>query len=410
MEKQRVHRPWLYGLLKTLDETFNQDFYADKVLEHHFKDHRNMGGRDRRFFAETFYEMVRWWRRLRYAAELPDAFEMGKISEADFRQVVTTWLLLRDFDLADFRDEGFAGSSARVKNRWANAPAGPIAESFPDWLWDKANQELGSDWPQLAHVSNTLAPIFLRVNRLKVPAAEVIKSLRESQIEVEEVPEHPEALRLVKRANVFQTSAFKQGWFEVQDLGSQSVAPLLQVEPGLRVADACAGAGGKTLHLAAMMGNKGKILALDVHDWKLKELRTRSTRAGADCIEVRLLDSAKVVKRLHGQMDRVLLDVPCSGSGVFRRNPDSKWKLSAAECDRLLATQAEILGAYAPMTKPGGKLVYATCSIFPSENRQQINKFLAAHSGSWELETEEILWPRQGGNDGFYAARLVRRG
>jgi 16S rRNA (cytosine967-C5)-methyltransferase len=203
--------------------------------------------------------------------------------------------------------------------------------------------------------------------------------------------------------------AFKEGLFEVQDASSQRVASFMYVEPGMRVIDACAGGGGKTLHIAALMQNKGRILALDVHDWKLNELRKRAGRAGVDIAETRVIESSKTLKRLANHADRLLLDVPCSGLGVLRRNPDAKWKLSEIEIDRLIIEQQDILTRYSAMVKPGGKLVYATCSILPSENEQQIERFLATHGETWTLEEELKINPATTRHDGFYAARLVKK-
>jgi 16S rRNA (cytosine967-C5)-methyltransferase len=215
-------------------------------------------------------------------------------------------------------------------------------------------------------------------------------------------------LKLKERRNVFTTEAFKNGLFEVQDGASQQVAPLLDVHPGMRVIDACAGAGGKTLHLAALLGNKGKIIALDVHARKLEELRKRCSRAGVDVVETRLIESAKTIKRLEKSADRVLLDVPCSGLGVLRRNPDTKWKISPEEITHLKALQAEILATYSNMVIDGGRLVYATCSCLPSENERQVESFLAANPGKWRLVEERKFAPGENGYDGFYAAALIR--
>jgi 16S rRNA (cytosine967-C5)-methyltransferase len=184
------------------------------------------------------------------------------------------------------------------------------------------------------------------------------------------------------------------------------VALALGVEPGLRVIDACAGGGGKSLHLAALMKNKGKINALDTVAKKLEQVRVRASRDGASCIETRAIESTKTIKRLRESADRLLLDVPCSGLGVLRRNPDSKWKLSPLEIDQLIQTQAQILQQYSSMLKPGGVMVYATCSILPCENEQQIAKFMTQNEAVWTLDFEEHLWPRSGGGDGFYIARL----
>jgi 16S rRNA (cytosine967-C5)-methyltransferase len=188
------------------------------------------------------------------------------------------------------------------------------------------------------------------------------------------------------------------------------VAPLLAPEPGMRVVDACAGGGGKTLHLAALMQSKGQLIALDTLEWKLEALKKRARRAGASNIETRVIENSKVIKRLHGSADRLLLDVPCSGLGVLRRNPDSKWKLSPAQIEQLRATQQDILQRYSPIVRPGGRMVYATCSILPSENEMQVATFLASEAGKdFRLLEERRILPQDAGFDGFYIALLERR-
>ncbi|HYF35668.1 MAG TPA: RsmB/NOP family class I SAM-dependent RNA methyltransferase, partial [Prosthecobacter sp.] len=291
----------------------------------------------------------------------------------------------------------------------SNQPAAPaIRDSFPDWLEARASRELPAQWPAIRATLNHPADVYLRVNTLKTDRRTLKTRLAQDGITAEIIKDIPTTLVLKQRANVFALPAFKEGLFEVQDASSQRIAPFLQVEPGMRVIDACAGGGGKTLHLAALMQNKGRILALDVHDWKLSELRKRAARAGVDIAEVRPIEGSKTLKRLTDHADRVLLDVPCSGLGVLRRNPDAKWKLSEAEIDRLILQQQDILTRYSAMVKPGGKLVYATCSILPSENEQQVQQFLATHGAGWTLEEELKLNPAETGHDGFYAARLVR--
>jgi len=218
----------------------------------------------------------------------------------------------------------------------------------------------------------------------------------------------PSTLRLKDRKNIFSTQPFRNGFFEIQDAASQMIVPLLDVQPGLRVVDACAGAGGKSLHMASLMKNKGRIIAMDIHDWKLHELKLRGRRDGVDNIETRLIDSSKVIKRMHEQADRLLLDVPCTGVGVLRRNPDAKWKIDPTELERLVATQYEILSTYAPMTKKGGKMVYATCSLFPSENEKQVERFMKEFGSEWTLVKELHLRPDIQGFDGFYAALFER--
>jgi 16S rRNA (cytosine967-C5)-methyltransferase len=213
-------------------------------------------------------------------------------------------------------------------------------------------------------------------------------------------------LEIPQRVNVFQTTMFKEGLFEVQDASSQLVAPFLQAAPGMRVIDACAGAGGKSLHLASLMQNRGRIVSMDVDAYKLKELNKRSRRNGVNIIETRLIDSTKVIKRQFETADCVLLDVPCSGLGVLRRNPDAKWKLSEKFIDEVRNTQQQILKEYSQMLKPGGKLVYATCSILPSENQLQVKSFLDNNS-QYTLEEERTILPSSG-FDGFYMARMKK--
>jgi 16S rRNA (cytosine967-C5)-methyltransferase len=175
----------------------------------------------------------------------------------------------------------------------------------------------------------------------------------------------------------------------------------------MRVVDACAGAGGKSLHLAALMKNKGNIIALDTKEFKLAELKKRAKRAGASIIESRFIDSTKVIKRLKDSADRLLLDVPCSGLGVMRRNPDTKWMLKPNEIENVIHTQREILERFSAICKPGGKMVYATCSILPSEGKNQINWFLEKNN-NWELEGEKQYSPLNFDCDGFYMALLNR--
>jgi 16S rRNA (cytosine967-C5)-methyltransferase len=209
---------------------------------------------------------------------------------------------------------------------------------------------------------------------------------------------------------VFTTKSFKDGLFEVQDASSQLVSQFLEVEPGQRVVDTCAGAGGKTLHLAALMENKGQLIALDIYDNKLKELKRRARRNGAHNIEPRYIESTKVIKKLYGSADRVLIDAPCTGLGVLRRNPDAKWKLQADFLGKITKTQQEILRSYSKMVKSGGKMVYATCSILPQENIMQVKSFLASEEGKdFTLAKDKKIFASKSGFDGFYMALLERK-
>jgi len=251
--------------------------------------------------------------------------------------------------------------------------------------------------------------VVLRANRLHVSPEELQRELSNEEIIANTLKKYPYAVQLHKRADVFKTDAFKKGYFEVQDASSQLVAPTLDIEPGMRVIDACAGAGGKTLHIASLMENKGQIIALDIIGGKLKELKRRARRAKAHNIDTRKIDSTKVIKKLKNSADRVLIDAPCSGLGVLKRNPDSKWKMQPDFVDTIKETQQELLQSYSRMLKSGGKLVYATCSILPSENEQQIDTFLNSEKGQgFHKEFDQTEYPSETGYDGFYRAVLVK--
>jgi 16S rRNA (cytosine967-C5)-methyltransferase len=232
--------------------------------------------------------------------------------------------------------------------------------------------------------------------------------LEDIDIETYPIDHLPDALVLKQRGNIFKTDLFKDGYFEVQDAGSQLIAPFLDVHSGMRVIDACAGAGGKTLHLAALMQNKGRVIAMDVEEWKLNELMKRAKRNGVNNVEVKLIEP-KTLKRLHESADRLLLDVPCSGLGVIRRNPDAKWKLTPEFIENLRKVQWDILTNYSAMLKKGGKMVFATCSLLPSESEAHIQRILTEQPDRWELLKEHRTSPATDGYDGFYMACLLKK-
>lgn len=292
-----------------------------------------------------------------------------------------------------------------LQQRFAALPE-PVRDGCPDWLEQLGQAELGPDWPAERAALAQSAPRFIRVNLLKTSLSALQQQLRSEGIVGQPVKDVPTALQVLGDGALFQTRAFREGWFEQQDAGSQLVAAALPAIPGSRVIDACAGAGGKSLALAAQMQGKGRLLAMDVEQWKLEQLALRAKRAGAGNIEVRQITSGKTVKRLAQKADFLLLDVPCSGSGVLRRNPDAKWQ-QPMRLHELRQLQQDILQRYSRMLAPGGELVYATCSIFPSENEQQIRLFLS-HNSQFSLQAEQQIRPAQTGFDGFYWARLRR--
>ncbi|WP_337043041.1 RsmB/NOP family class I SAM-dependent RNA methyltransferase [Emticicia sp. 17c] len=400
----KYHRVLVEAIVYALQQIFIENRQADKVIEYVLKSNKKWGSRDRAFIAENTYEIVRWWRLLKFVTQLSGI----TVTEPDqFWQLFAAWRVLQGDKLPDWQEFGHINAkqiSARLQEA---QQIRKIKESVPDWLDTLGEQELGNHWNAELQAMNKQAPVVLRANTLKTTVTDLRKKLHEIGIETDTLAQVNEALVLQKRANVFATEAFKGGLFEVQDAGSQLIAPLLDVQPGMRVIDACAGAGGKTLHLATLMQNKGRIIALDVEDYKLQELQRRARRNGIGNVETKLIET-KTIKRLRESADRLLLDVPCSGLGVLRRNPDAKWKLKPEFLETIRKTQSEIITNYSKMLKHGGKMVYATCSILPSESETQVQAFLAQNP-EYTLLKELRTSPAQDGFDGFYMALIERR-
>ena len=283
-----------------------------------------------------------------------------------------------------------------------------LKESIPDWLDQLGTDELGKRWDQIINSLNQKPNIVIRTNTLKITRDELIKLFKNEGIRSEKIEWTPEALQLKDRTNVFRLQSFKEGFFEVQSDASQIVSIFLDPKPGMRVVDVCAGEGSKTLHLAALMKNKGKIIAMDNQESKLKELRRRAIKAGTENIEVRTIDSSKAYKRLKDTADRVLLDAPCSGLGTLRRNPDIKWKLTLSDLKRLKELQRDLLDRYSPLLCIEGLMVYSVCSILPSEGEKQVKAFLERHNNKFDLIKEKRYWPDTDDSDGFYMALIKR--
>jgi 16S rRNA (cytosine967-C5)-methyltransferase len=402
----RLHRNLCFAVIDGLTLIFNEGKYADKVIQQLLKRDKRWGARDRGFVAETTYDIVRWKRLYAEIAEVKEPFDRENLW-----RMFAVWATLKGIKLPDWTY--FENTPTRkIKGRFDElSKIRKFKESIPDWLDELGEKELGSAlWTKEIAALNEQADVILRVNTLKTTKEKLQIELFDLDIECDFLPDHPNALKLKERANVFTTEAFKNGFFEVQDASSQLVAEFLNVQPGMRVVDACAGAGGKTLHIASLMENKGQIIAMDIYDNKLHELKRRAKRNGAHNIEPRVIDSTKVIKKLYDKADRVLIDAPCSGLGVLRRNPDAKWKLQPEFIEKIKITQQEILQQYSRMVKPGGQLVYATCSVLPSENQNQVSTFLKSEPGKdFTLIKDKKVLSHKSGFDGFYMALLEKK-
>lgn len=401
------YRPFparIEAVVQILDSIMGRNQYADKALERYFKDNRKAGSDDRAFISEMVYDAVRHWNYLVWFTG--DGFSFKR---EGLWLLVGNLLFLKGYELPEWREFASintAKAAERAKRK--NLPR-HILQSVSEELDSLAIEQMGEErWAAELAAMNVSADVVLRANTLHTDVNRLKVLLQRSGVETETLSGYPDALKLKERSNVFRHSLFEEGFFEVQDAGSQTIAPFLDVEPGMRVIDACAGAGGKTLHLACLMKNKGKIIAMDVEAFKLDELKTRARRNGISLIETRLIEGTKVIKGLSESADRLLLDVPCTGSGVLRRNPDAKYKITRDFFRRVTALQGEILQDYSRMLRPGGKLVYATCSLFADENQNRVRSFLEKNP-DFMLEREHMHYPSETGFDGFYMALMKRK-
>jgi len=397
---------------------------ADKQMERYFRSHRKLGKRDRGFVAETVYGCLRRLRLLR---------ELAGGDAAPHAAIVAAELLLQGNNAGSLSNARLTGGdgwrlhdvTGRVEriNELELSPA--ARASMPDWLFERLGAQFGEEESlRLCEALNRPATLDLRVNTLKADRAKVLHQLTQEGAELSLTPYSPLGLRSKERASLFRSQAFINGLFEVQDEGSPLIA--LLVEPARRemVMDFCAGGGGKTLALGAMMQATGTLYACDVAHWRLKALKPRLARAGLSSVRSLNLSSENDahLKRLAGKMDRVLVDAPCSGTGTLRRNPDIKWReVNLAE---LVELQARILEASARLVKPGGRLVYSTCSLLDEENGNIVRSFLSANPEFHLLDARAILhrqgadvpldnemmqlYPHRHGTDGFFAAAMQR--
>ncbi|MCA6363988.1 MAG: methyltransferase domain-containing protein [Bacteroidetes bacterium] len=402
-QKQTYNGPAMNVLMAEALELFlEKGMPADRVIGELFKRHRIKQEARRADVAAMFTLLVRFWRPLSTAVQFSDYRSNAQVLQ--LLKAASLWKRI-------YADKPAESDDAALLDRLKKyLRVRKLRESVADWMDEQGVKELGETrWEDMLKALNRNATVYLRTNTLRTTPGKLQKQLADEGIETTSENDLPGALRLARYQNVFGTKAYEMGWFEVQDLSSQRVAVFAQAEPGMRVADVCAGNGGKTLHLAALLGNKGKLMAFDVSAAKLETLRKRVARAGADTVEIKQIAAGQPIKRQEPAFDRVLLDVPCSGTGVLRRNPDIRWNLHHDDLSRLQHTQQQLLENGSKLLKAGGKLIYATCSIWPSEGEEQVRTFLAKNTG-WILEDEYRTDPVQENSDGFYMARLFFSG
>ncbi|PID68156.1 MAG: RNA methyltransferase [Flavobacteriia bacterium] len=402
MTLKYIHNNLVLAVIGALEDIFNRNQYADKVVERVLTSNKKWGSRDRRFIAHAIYECVRWKRYYRHVDRT-----VRNTSTSDWYGVLAVYLIQNAYQLPQIPEFSSINAEHIHQELQNKSMERAVRESIPEWLDELGTQELGSQWDKEIKALNHQAGVVIRANTLKTTRDELQKQLKNEGIETEILKGYPDALKLLNRTKISHTKAFKEGLFEVQDASSQLVAPFLDVKPGDFVVDACAGGGGKALHLAALMHNKGKLLAMDIYPSKLNNLKKRAHRNAVTIVETLVVDNLKKITPWLATADKVLIDAPCSGLGVLRRNPDAKWKLNLQFIRDLENSQYEILESYAALVKTGGQVVYATCSILPSENESIIKKFLHKNK-AYKFVKELKVSPAQSGYDGFYMALLEK--
>ncbi len=389
-------------VINVLSMVLSEGKPLDRAYSHHFSGLKLSPSEQARITLVTG-DLLRRLNLYCYLAEMqPDEIErLGS-------RLLNAWHMFHELPLPKLQysllieEELFAQRLAQAKQDAA------LFDGCPEWLDQLGQQQIGDAWAAERTALSQVPKRYLRVNLLKCTREQLQQKLRLEGVETKIVASVDTALEVISDSALFRTECFKQGLFEQQDAGSQLVAVAVDAKPGMRVIDACAGAGGKTLSIAAQMQGKGRLLAMDVEQWKLDNLKQRARRAAAHNVETRIIASSKTIKRLKLSADRVLLDVPCSGLGVLKRNPDAKWRDTPERLPVLVQLQKEILQSYSRMVKEGGMLIYATCSIMPQENRQQVDNFLAQNPDFIFIDDETIS-VAESGFDGFYLARMLRK-
>ncbi|MBI5918007.1 MAG: RsmB/NOP family class I SAM-dependent RNA methyltransferase [Nitrosomonadales bacterium] len=393
---------------------------ADAALSYFFRSERT-GSSERALIAETVFGVLRHRLFLEHACgEQPTPRRMA----------LAYWVRFGGYNLRELTpllkatEAEWLGQAKGIK--MAELPLAIQAE-LPDWLIEKLRVSMtDEDILATGRAMQQAAPLDLRVNTLRASREEILQGLQGEKVEATLTPYSPVGLRVKGKPALNKSPLFAEGKFEVQDEGSQLLGLLLAPKRNDMVVDFCAGAGGKTLHLGALMNSQGRLYAFDVSEKRLANLKPRLARSGLSNVQPQLIahEHDQKIKRLAGKIDRVLVDAPCSGLGTLRRNPDLKFRQSPASVDELTTKQAAILAAAAKLLKVGGRLVYATCSLLQAENRAIVDAFLAAHPDFALLPAGEVLkqqkvelemgdclqlLPQVHGTDGFFAAVLERQ-
>lgn len=418
---------------------------ADDIVKEFFRKRHYLGSKDRRFISDTLFDLLRHYRKARVFAEeasrhigLPAFSPLAlyiayavqirhEERAAIIPAVESNWrIMFPRVEIGAFLD---ALAGVRVPASVLESPVRHLAfeHSLPGFIVGEWMERFGQEeTSRLCEALNQQAPTVIRVNILKCSREQCRARLADEGIESEPTSLSPFGLALRKRVNLASLQSFKEGWFEIQDEGSQLLSLLVEAEPGQIVVDACAGGGGKTLHLAAMMRNEGELYAIDVDEARLTNIRPRLARSGVKIVRLyHAYRERQAIKALVNRADAVLVDAPCSGVGTFRRNPGAKLRVSESFVKQMHETQKGVLDEYSSLVRAGGRLVYSTCTLLRNENEEVVEEFLSRHPGFELISAGEVLarqgisytgfspylllFPHLTGTDGFFAAVMRRK-
>jgi len=435
----------IQATIELLEELFEKKYPADNTMAYYFKQRRYIGSKDKAAISEQFYHILRNKLSLEYlvckakvsnaqATEAPSALENGDL---DARSLVIAYLISESQTPADFfgKDKYAPSRLTTQEQDWIqeldlncldNAPQN-VRLNIPQWIEPRLKEILGAEYESEALALGGRAATDIRVNSLKAGRQSVLALLHGYEFECDETRTSPLGIRFKQRVGLFGLKEFRQGLFEVQDEGSQLLGHLVHAKAKQKVVDFCAGAGGKTLAMAADMTNQGALYACDVHGGRLEQLKKRTKRAGVHNVRIQHLsnENDRWVNKHSQFADTVLIDAPCSGTGTWRRSPDARWNLDQGTVDELVEKQKSVLSSASRLVKPGGQLFYATCSLLKEENEDQIEWFVEQYQdfqlGELDLSNLDnldrcVAMPHQlrtfaarSDMDGFYVCVLRRR-
>ncbi|HEY0261707.1 MAG TPA: RsmB/NOP family class I SAM-dependent RNA methyltransferase [Chitinophagales bacterium] len=408
----KIFKPNCEAVANVLQQVLNEEKHLGKTLDSVVSNNKKLGARDRHFIAENVFGIIRFLRYYKSVSEvLIDPVEILEDSEGKYNvnKLLAARLLQQNIELPEWfsiTENEKTEIVESLKKRQKSA----VLQAYTDWFFEQGEKAYGEKWEAIATALNEGAKVCIRANGLKTSREKLLEELRSENLEILLSDDTKNGLVFEQHKKLTNHQTYQNGWFEFQDISSQQVVEFCEAEPGDIVIDTCAGAGGKSLHFAAEMQNRWQIFSLDIQGHKLRELEKRALKAGAKIIETFsvgvVLNTDKI--SLTEAADIVLIDAPCSGSGVIKRNPENKWNLEENRVAEITNTQREILKNYSVFVKRGGYLIYATCSILPQENQEQVQQFLAENN-DFVFVKEQLLIPSVNTDfDGFYMAKMKR--